>query len=866
MPFDSSSSSSSWAASPAVSGSGQPRGNARFRTSMQMDGQTCILVGSAKRDAPPTGKATDGRQETVGLPTEGNMPPPVSPARRRRIYSSFSSSSATYSDYSYSASSDRLRGTERRSTATTMGANAVITDTGADGNAGVLTHGAGRASSAAAAAAQPALVPSTALSPDPYAQVQQQLHHPRLSAQQVRRGGSAEAALQNPAGVPGWWSCESSVLPDGSAASSSSASLCAIGVAAAAAAANTQAALPGREVRVMEPKTKGGDRVQRGDLTLLLKKTKASSADVAVLPSTSSSSSCGCATSCSCRTEEDNDDDASDAGTTPTDTSRSSDDGSDYPYSASSCSCCRHPYAASSAHSRSTPSTTTEPSTLCSSCAAAARTHVLHFPSTHDKRHGGRVSLTSADRRRPAHRSTPFVEQDVFLDAVRGNTMWAEVPPLLHLSMPANTSRGKDDMAVRAGRERAELRAEYIRQAALLAGGKTTTTAPMESADLATATSATALRLSSSTQTDEDTEETTTRAAREAAEKQRDALLAEERLRGLAAAQCAEVALPMMQRELESYETRASALQQHQLDVLRQQLQDYQTRIENQRKEWAAELDGHRARWELEQQRTRELEELRQKTGRKDQATSFDSDNERAATDTAKHAVGTQHSDGSLERLAAVQSEAAAWLTNCLLSFEEDARRDVEATEEEARQQLCHVLEGPSRRVLLRCQMEVLQWQQRCVDERRTAAYTAELRALQLQEAAERQEVASRSSDGLRYLWDELQERRRRTDAAAVQREAQQTRQRARHSRERARVFTRGTRGDGAARPAVAPAASARPAHADHHPSRGSRVDTNTTAAGSTFDGRRLRLRNRHGWPRGLRGRTAPQRSSGTRR
>jgi hypothetical protein len=677
----------------------------------------------------------------------------------------------------------------------------------------------------------PTLLPnSRTLSLDPYVQVQQQLYHPRVTTQEPRRsaGGGADvptqisvtsAAAAALSGVPGWWSCESSLLPDGStvptSSSSSSSSLC-------AASSSTAAKLPRRATLHTEAKAKAHSLAQLKDDVFMYRMAQRTAGGAELLPSTSS---CGCPTICSCRTDDNEEphhatrfskvvsNDSGDfssssaasvTGATPADTSRTSDDSAGELYTASSCCSCCHGAHHSSFASSVSPGNSIDTSSrsLCSSCEAAARTHVMRFSAHLDRVRRGEAAESTCVSQRHRTRDTPYVQRDVFVDAVRDDAMWTEVPPLLHLSLPlaAGGRAGKgtaawvDDATVLAERERAQRRAEYIRQAALLAAGKNTDTEPAETVPRCTAGVQTDTIAGDESEEKRRSSEREARVAQEEEERERqrrhEAKLAEERLRGFAAAQCAEVALPMLQREFASYETRASAQQQQQLEVLQQQLREYQRQAQERPAAWVEELRAYREQWEQQQQRAVELEELRRRARRRDAGTCLhdgdaasaipkvaDGEQPQKATVKAeRRAVGTQHSDGALEQLATVQSNAAAWLTDKLCLLEEDTRRAIGTAEEEARHNLLHVLEHPCRQVLLRCQNEVLQLRQRGFYDRQSAVINAEVQSLQLQEALARQELTAHSADCLHDIGKTFQRQLRQIDAAVAQAQLSQMR------------------------------------------------------------------------------------------
>lgn len=426
------------------------------------------------------------------------------------------------------------------------------------------------------------------------------------------------------------------------------------------------------------------------------------------------------------------------------------------------------------------------------------------------------------------------MQRDVFAEAIKADMMWTEVPPLLHLRYPTSVTAGgedggnaahKSDGTILSERERAELRAAYIRHAAALLAGdddkRTTTETPHTNEGdnnknarvggdaVAGPEVAVPVRCTSSTQTDKTFEELQNeeasrlareRAAAAAAEEEEKlkrarqheayAQLAEERLKNLAATQCAEVALPMLQRELENYETRATQQQQQRFDTLLQQLHACQAQLQQEQAAREEALQEHRRQWEAEQQRTREVEQLRKEANRRDEGTVLDRDDAhfvllakasadaaRAAVLASRSAVGTQHSDGTLERLASARGDATHWMTSQLLTLETERREDVVAWESEARHQLLHCVEEPTRRVLLKCQAGVLHAQQRWCGERDGAALKAELRVLQLQETIARQELTERGLTCLRETSEHFRKQRDDVVAAEMRRDLREAQQ-----------------------------------------------------------------------------------------
>ena len=820
--FSFSSSSSSWTATPpAPSVAHTPQGNALFTTSMhaskvdpttERQGRlTCILVDGTTQARTGQLPPTDSYHKK-GVTDQASTRP-------RRVYSSSSYSASSFSAAPSSASHAvptaqvNSGGVASNASVVALAKGEANGDTGRDADGGASFKNEGATAAATVSATRDPAV----LSSDPYAQVQQQLHHPRVSRRQLRETAQFDRKAgggSSPGGVPGWWSCESSVLPDNSPMPSSSSSSTSTPSFVLRAPAVANRALMAKPTPATQPLLK-----EKKQVDFMKSAGEAAVAFPVESPfSFSSSSSCGCPTSCSCRSERDaphrrhrekparrkgntgavldGSSDASVTGTTSTDTSHTSDDSVPSSSFPSYCSCCSRCRSGAVPRSSSHSSTEGDTASLCSSCAAAAaRTGVLRVstPPNRRNRDNGRGSErpSSTTRRRRHDHATPYVQQDVFLDAVQGGAMWAEVPPLLHLSFPsaqAGNVAGEDDAAVAAGRARAELRAAYIRQAALLTAEKTDEAKAAVSANQTTMKGVTGVqpprRRSACTQAGatmeekeaeeaRQTRERTEEEERRAQQRQRDARLAEEHAKALAAAQCAEVALPMLQRELESYTTRVSTQQQQQLDRLVEYLRVCQVQIQSQQTDRVAEL---RAQWEREQERAQELEQLKRRTSRREQSTSMEDSSvllstAAAAAAVVRHAVGTQHSDKALEQLAVVQSDAAAWLTTHLFTFEGEARRALHEAEEEARHQLLHMLEEPARLLLMRCQGEALRWQQRCMHERDASSVKEELRVLQLQERIARQELEACWGTCANDLWGDWQHRQHCAAVAAIQRD-----------------------------------------------------------------------------------------------
>ncbi|AYU76107.1 hypothetical protein LdCL_060012800 [Leishmania donovani] len=394
-----------------------------------------------------------------------------------------------------------------------------------------------------------------------------------------------------------------------------------------------------------------------------------------------------------------------------------------------------------------------EDASLCSLCKDAARTRAVH--------QAGAAAFF-------AHQEDPFSE------AVREDRRCAGVPPLLRLSTPsssASTKRGSaSDAVTMAQRERADRRMVYMQSAAALAsdaGGER-----RGAHDAAVAAVRGLDRCTGSTQTD-----TVAAAAATAtlSEEQRRLHAEQEAaaLKSIAAAHVAEVTRPLLQGELASFEARAAVQQQARFDVVESQLRVYLDEFRQRMQELSdLQMQQHATRQE-------EAEAVRRAAARVDRATSpMDSALiAEAAASTPQAApspvppqrtVGTQHSDGTLELLTIVRTEAASWMAQLLFSIEAERRDAVMQDEAESRDRLLHVMEEPRRRQLLRYQAELLHWQQECAAVRHRASFASDLLALELRERLVRQELNEEASVARRELGEAFERQRCQAAEAAA--------------------------------------------------------------------------------------------------
>lgn len=383
---------------------------------------------------------------------------------------------------------------------------------------------------------------------------------------------------------------------------------------------------------------------------------------------------------------------------------------------------------------------------LCSLCKTAARTRAVH--------QGGAAASF-------AHQDDPSSE------AVHKNRQCAGVPPLLRLSIPCSSAAAKrgsaNDAAAMAQREGDDRRVVYMQSAAALANDADGERRGAHSGAVAAAREPD--RCTGSTQTDTVAAAATTAGLSEE-QRRRDAEQEAADLKCIAAAHCAEVTLPLLQGELASFEARAAAQQQARFDVVERQLQVYLDEF-RQRMHGLSDL-------QMQQCATlqAEAEAARRAAARVDRATSpTDSALVAEAASSpasSQRTVGTQHSDGTLELLTVVRTEAASWMAQLLLSIEAERRDAVTQDEIESRDRLLQVVEEPCRRQLLRCQAELLHWQQECAAVRHQASFASDLRALELHERLARQELSDEASMGRRELGEAFERQLGRAAEAAA--------------------------------------------------------------------------------------------------
>ncbi|CAG9568870.1 hypothetical_protein_-_conserved [Leishmania major strain Friedlin] len=390
---------------------------------------------------------------------------------------------------------------------------------------------------------------------------------------------------------------------------------------------------------------------------------------------------------------------------------------------------------------------------LCRLCRAAARTRAVHQDGT-------AASF--------AHHEDPLSE------GVREDRRCTGVPPLLRLSIPCSSAATKRDSASDAAtmtqRERADRRMIYVQSAAALAsdaGGE------RRGAHDATVAAARELdRCTGSTQTDAVVPAAAT-ASLSDEQRRRHAEQEAAAVKSIAAAHCAEVTLPLLQGELANFEARAAVQQQARFHVVESQLRVYLDEF-RQRVQELSDLQ-----MQQHADRQAEAEVARRAAARVDRATSpMDSALIADAADSTPQAapspvppqrtVGTQHSDGTLELLTVVRTEAASWMAQLLLSIEAERRDAVTQDETESRDRLLHVVEEPRRRQLLRYQAELLHWQQECAAVRHRASFVSDLRALELRERLARQELNEEASAVRRELGEVFERQRCQAAEAAA--------------------------------------------------------------------------------------------------
>ncbi|KAG5511202.1 hypothetical protein JKF63_07144 [Porcisia hertigi] len=633
------------------------------------------------------------------------------------------------------------------------------------------------------------------------------LQHRCLPARDMRAmiaSGCGSSAVDDPsppdfaqsptaANVPGLWSCESSILPhwgedDGSpsdgtyrstTASSTITNGCAVSSRHGASVGSSDdiASLADLQRRVAAQVERRTSRPPA--------ESNAVSINAARISSSSWTSSCGCPTSCTCRSDTPDDmagvipvdvhkrtsrasrvcvpslprigraavrrgayvdcevmaaqdmshcsDASSETGATPARWS-SDEDGGDL------CSSCRHRCRDDSTAFGGMDS---EDDSLCSVCKSHARARAVH-------RRGTAAPF--------AHRNDPFSE------AVRTDALCPEVPPLLHLSTQRASCTGQrgglSDAAAVAHRERADRKFAYIQRAAAFVGG--VDDHRRSACDDVVAPVRELERCTGSTQTEAAAEQEVTE------------------VKDITAPHSGEVALPLLQGELASLEARTAAQQQAHIDAVTQQMRMYHEEAQQRTQELIDLQMQHRQ--QLEQQHLAQREEAnaarhagaRVDCGTSPMETAFateavDSTQQGALSRVSpRHAVGTQHSDNTLELLTATRTEAASWMARLLLSMEAERRNAVLQDEAESREQLLHVIEESSRCQLLRCQAEVLYWRQECAAVAHRASFTLDVRELALRERLSRQELAEEAAATRRDIIGNLERQRFQAAEAAV--------------------------------------------------------------------------------------------------
>ncbi|CAM37031.2 conserved hypothetical protein [Leishmania braziliensis MHOM/BR/75/M2904] len=397
---------------------------------------------------------------------------------------------------------------------------------------------------------------------------------------------------------------------------------------------------------------------------------------------------------------------------------------------------------------------------LCSFCRGAAHAGAM-------RRRGTAASFT--------HQDNPC------RDALRGDRLSAEVPLLLRLStsgascVPMGGSAGY--AATRVELEQADRRLACLQGAPALLGDAAGerrgaydgVTAAVRQPDRCTGSAQTEAVTATAPTASQSEEQRCRHAEKEAAE-----------WKSLAAAHCAEVALPLLQDELASFEARTAVQQQAHLDVVAAQMRAFHDEVRQRTRELMdLQLQYQR---QLEQQHVTqqgEAEAAGRTAARVDCATSPMETSRAAAAGepTPKAAppsvplqrdVGTQHSDGTLELLAAVRTEAASWVAQQLLFMEAERRDTVAQDEAESRDRLLNVVEGPCRSQLLLCQAQLLHWQQECAAVRQRTFLAADLHALELRERLARQELTGESSLAQHELFESFEKQRCQAAEEAV--------------------------------------------------------------------------------------------------
>ncbi|GET85936.1 hypothetical protein, conserved [Leishmania tarentolae] len=394
-----------------------------------------------------------------------------------------------------------------------------------------------------------------------------------------------------------------------------------------------------------------------------------------------------------------------------------------------------------------------EDSSLCSVCRVVARTHAVY--------QGGATAFCGQP-------------EDLFSEAVRGHRLCAGVPPLLHFSAPRTSAATKggsaSDVTTMTQCERVDRRMTYMQSADALVsdadgehrGTHDGAAAATRELDRCTGSTQTDAAVAAATTTSLSEEQRLRHAEQEAAE-----------LKGIAAAHCAEVTLPLLQSELASFEARAALQQQVRFDEVESQLRVYLDEF----RQGIQELSDIQMQQRAVQQEVAEA--AQRAAAHVDRATSpIDTTCTSEAVDSAMQAapspvppqrtVGTQYSDGTLERLTVVQAEAESWMVQLLFSIEAERRDALTQDEAECRDWLLHAVEEPCRRRLLRCRAELLHWQHECATVRHRASFAFDLRELALHERLARQELTEEVSVAQHEIIEDFERQLRQTAAAAA--------------------------------------------------------------------------------------------------
>ncbi|CAJ1005754.1 hypothetical protein Q4I28_001072 [Leishmania naiffi] len=393
---------------------------------------------------------------------------------------------------------------------------------------------------------------------------------------------------------------------------------------------------------------------------------------------------------------------------------------------------------------------------LCSFCRGAAHTGAIRRRST----------------------ASSFTHQDdPCSEALRGDRLSAEVPLLLRLSTSGAScvtmGGSAGNAATRVELEQADRRLACLQGASALLGDAAGerrgaydgVTAAVRQPDRCTGSAQTEAVTATAPTASQSEEQRYRHAGKEAAEWKSLAAAA-------AAAHCAEVALPLLQGELATFEARTAVQQQAYLDVVAAQMRAFHDEVRQRTRELMdLQLQYQR---QLEQQHVTqqgEAEAAGRTAARVDCATSpMETSCAAAAGEPTPKAappsvplqrdVGTQHSDGALELLEAARTEAASWVAQQLLFMEAERRDTVAQDEAESRDRLLNVVEGPCRSQLLLCQAQLLHWQQECAAVRQRTFLAADLHALELRERLARQELTGESSVAQHELFESFEKQR----------------------------------------------------------------------------------------------------------